>query len=222
MAQRSPAFYVIYDTKSRLYAENCRFDIEDLNQVHARYARPVGAQKDITKMESRGIDVKNAVIVPVYLNVGHDEIIKPKLRDKKEGFVIKISTVVDYPKKGDKKISYWKGNKAVLPESVDQIFVHIREEYKAKGYMDAGSAYRRHEHYNSALFLAAMNVFGSDHNRNSVVSATVFPNAEKASAFSERMTENLNKYLSDYKQSDNEGNQKGKVSRSSLTIEKIK
>lgn len=186
------SYYVIKDLADGTYAMGRRFG-HTLEQCEARYARTVGAQKDITKMESEGQDVSQVVIVPVYLTAG--EAIKPKLRETKTGFVIVVTRRTQF---GDgkvrKTVEFWKGNKKKLPETFDQnVATMVRREIE-KGYVDPKKGipdYRMEAFRESAASSGVYAIIGWQNLKANSQVASIFASKEAATGHMEVMRANL-------------------------------
>lgn len=219
-----PAFYVIKDLKTNTFAMSRQFGYA-LEETLARYARPVGAQADITVMESDGVDVSHAVIVPVFLEEGTP--VKPKLRGKKTGFVIKF--VEKWPadkwnKKGRTAIYYWKGNKAKKPQTVAEALAMRVEKRKSQGYgMDSrgpGSEY--HDEEQKSLWCSNYELYG--HHQDTTMKATVFPSREAAQTHLDIMLENAALYQDKYepRYTNDDESMKSEKERTKITITEVK
>lgn len=113
------AFYVLVDRAIEgpaNYFGGREFD-HKIEQTRSHYDRTVGAQKEISRLERHGYDCSKVFIAPVFVTAG--QLIKPKIREQKTGFVLQVTVSKDpKAKKGyyghKEDVWYWKGNKKEL------------------------------------------------------------------------------------------------------------
>lgn len=218
--------FVIYDTKTKLYYNGRTLDEPDLQAVRARFERVEGAQKEVTNQQSGGYETpEDIVIIPVSMVLG--EAIKPKIAKQKQVFVIKIVETIpanQWNKKAQKRVSFYKGNKAKPPEKVDQIYDRITEEYEARRYLDAKEPHRIQAHKQSALWLAHAQWTGYQTRVATEIRATVYPSHAAARRHLDIHNANLDRFYKEYepKPSDSHRDFTTERDRFKISIEEVK
>ena len=220
-----PCGFVIYDTKTKCYYNGFRIDEPNLQAVRARFERPEGAQKEVTRQQSGGYETpENLVIIPVSMIMGDP--IKPKIAKQKQGFVIKIvehiPAVKMWNRKAYDRTSFYKGNKKKLPETVKEIRTKLDAYAEERRLCNRNEQYEKDGRQQTALSSAQYN--WSRARVETEVRATIFPSREAAQRHLDVHNANLDQYYKEYapRPHDNHRDLKTERQQFTVTIEEVK